>query len=50
MNRGVPVNRRSMRAARVSLYAAVWDGSWDVVQVKVRGCHNPHPRFRRPGI
>ena len=36
MNRGVPVNRRSMRAAQTTLYAAVRDGSWDVVQVKVR--------------
>jgi len=48
MNRGVPVNRRSMRAAQTTLYAAVRDGSWDVVQVKVRvarfSCFRRRPR------
>ena len=36
MDRGVRVSRVATRAAQTSLFDAVRDGSWDVVQLKVR--------------
>ena len=44
MDRGVRVSRVATRAAQTSLFDAVRDGSWDVVQLKVRA----PPPLRRP--
>ena len=44
MNRGVRVSRVSLRASQTSLFSAVRDGSWDVVQLKVRRAHDDAAR------
>lgn len=54
MNRGVRVSRVSLRASQTSLFSAVRDGSWDVVQLKVRRAHDDAARsatkMRSPNV
>ena len=54
MNRGVRVSRVSLRASQTSLFSAVRDGSWDVVQLKVSRAHDDAARsatkLRSPNV